>query len=149
MKILSFCVLMLAVCCLSFQGATPYSAVSKNEIQQNKMPEFYLADMYSQEINFVKFATTSTSDRKRTATSYIYKSDDSRYKDWTVTYAPNNRATQQWSVQEPKTNRAPNGGGYCVTTRCFCESWGYYVVSCYSKCTEEECCQMFLDFKRC
>lgn len=129
--------------------STPGRAITINEVQTNKLVEFYLADIYTDTTNFVKFIPSSLINENG-ITEFYYKCSDKRYKDWLVTYNPRKETKFQWLIKNPQDMKGPVGGGiYCITTKCSCSTWGTVIVSCYSNCTEETCCQSWLNFKKC
>jgi hypothetical protein len=126
----------------------PGKVISKNEIESNQLLDFYLADIYTDTTNFVKFVPISTINEKGVKEFY-YKCFDKRYESWLVIFNPAKKDKQQWLIKNPQNEKEPIGGGYCITVRCYCSTWGWYIVSCYSNCTEDTCCQSFLNFKKC
>ena len=118
---------------------------SNKIITKSNTSDFYLRDIFSEK-GFIKFSLISVQNTKSPNES-IYKSTDARYRDWSIIFNSNNRATQQWQIIEPKNLRTPNGGPvtYCVTVSAFCDG-NAYTISCYSECSATSCVGLFKNY---
>jgi hypothetical protein len=103
MKILIY--LILLSCIFHF-------GCKKKRSNENISMDFYLSGGKS-DSTFVKFSISENQNTK-IEKEIVYKSVDSRYKNWLVTFKPKNETSQQWEITDNLGRRIP----ICVTTTC-------------------------------
>ncbi len=122
------------------------SHLTSQDIESANLLDFYVADVYSDTTNFVKFTPSLVCDKSGRKTFY-YFSSDIKYKEWIVIYSPSELfESKQWEIKNLLNNKGPIGGStYCITTKC-CYQGACRIVSCYSKCDPDDCCAMYQDW---